>query len=989
MSTSPGFDHRALNGKTFRHELQIQTDDLQASFGDASLLHSPTTPDQCGGTEFGANISGLPEHAESVTDCYALLRAALSGLTDSFDFAAFQSARFGWNGATDGPENGSAPPVSLSGLAPDPAAADQSDSDATTANHLVLPSDDDIASGSSADRPATLVATSFHPGFIENPSSLIEIRWVDQAFQWANTPPLAPEVRWAEQPLQWAKAPVELDCAATAGAIMDSGARTGTTLWSGTPSDPTPAVADGGYPLMSAGISPGLPSGGTGDALPFPMSSVCYILDTTLNRQGTGVIIGPHTILTAAHVVWDADTNQAGTSFQINPGYFAIGGNVVAGGTGIFSPIADLHFFPVNDKGEMLNGDAVQQDFAVIDVSADLSQYGSFGHFADFAGGNVMMSGYPGLLGGILETTSGTVEADPNFSILDNVTLTPQPGQSGGPLWIDQGTAANPQPFVVGLVSTSASALQLTMADWQTIDNWIESDAYLWGGDDFSSGTTRTGEVWVNGGPSAAGNIETAGDSDMFAVQLTAGTSYRFDVLGSLSGDGTLAAPHLVLTDSWGNVLRGASPMQGHDAEVFFTPQKSGTFFVDVSSDSGTGTGTYKVEATTDDFASDARTLGTIGLGQPAHGTIELAGDTDWFAIQLKAGVGYQFNLDGVQRGGGTLNDPFLSILSVGNNNKAVTLAFDDNTLSGPDSEIYFKPTSSGIYFVQAGGMQNSNSTGIGTYTAHVYQDDYAGDGSTTGVVTFKSYAVGTANGTLENTGDSDWFAVSLTKGVSYRIDVSGSNSGGGTLQNPSVSLYDHSGAAIAGGTNTGPGGDPELYFTPQTSGTYFVAAESYSQDGKGLTGSYTVHVTQDDYAANTSTNGHFTFSAYDPYDGSASGTIEVAGDHDWFKIGMTAGQQYTFDLTGTLGGGGTLGDPVERIYDSSGKQVAQAGTSGADPELSFTPTTSGSYYVDVSSSAPVPAPNTPVSVYGPHDTGTYHLAVHETVVVHQHFDLI
>lgn len=100
---------------------------------------------------------------------------------------------------------------------------------------------------------------------------------------------------------------------------------------------------------------------------------------------------------------------------------------------------------------------------------------------------------------------------------------------------------------------------------------------------------------------------------------------------------------------------------------------------------------------------------------------------------------------------------------------------------------------------------------------------------------------------------------------------------------------------------------------------------------------------------------------------GFAISTIDRNGDLDWFQTSLTAGQRVTIDLLGAGSGIGTLGDGVVRVHDALGRLVATAdgGGTGADARLSFTPTTSGTYYLVV------------VGANG--TTGTYRLAVTPT----------
>jgi hypothetical protein len=84
---------------------------------------------------------------------------------------------------------------------------------------------------------------------------------------------------------------------------------------------------------------------------------------------------------------------------------------------------------------------------------------------------------------------------------------------------------------------------------------------------------------------------------------------------------------------------------------------------------------------------------------------------------------------------------------------------------------------------------------------------------------------------------------------------------------------------------------------------------------------------------------------------GVATGTLQQAGDRDLFKVQLFAGVTYTVSETGHVGGGGTLADPYLRLDDATGNAVAQNDdiVDGTNPDsrLTFTPTTSGTYYVE------------------------------------------
>ncbi|MEQ1890026.1 MAG: hypothetical protein ABL951_12745, partial [Alphaproteobacteria bacterium] len=59
-----------------------------------------------------------------------------------------------------------------------------------------------------------------------------------------------------------------------------------------------------------------------------------------------------------------------------------------------------------------------------------------------------------------------------------------------------------------------------------------------------------------------------------------------------------------------------------------------------------------------------------------------------------------------------------------------------------------------------------------------------------------------------------------------------------------------------------------------------------------------------DDFLNSTITTGSIAVG------GTANGNIEAAGDNDWFRVSLTAGHIYRFDLEGAPTARGTLADP-------------------------------------------------------------------------------
>ena len=97
-----------------------------------------------------------------------------------------------------------------------------------------------------------------------------------------------------------------------------------------------------------------------------------------------------------------------------------------------------------------------------------------------------------------------------------------------------------------------------------------------------------------------------------------------------------------------------------------------------------------------------------------------------------------------------------------------------------------------------------------------------------------------------------------------------------------------------------------------------------------------------DTVPGNTSTTATVTVGS------TITGTIETAGDHDWYKITLAAGQSISIALGGT---GATPGlDTFLRFRDASGNVIAFNDDSGGGVNslLNLTAPTAGTYYIDV-----------------------------------------
>jgi methionine-rich copper-binding protein CopC len=109
--------------------------------------------------------------------------------------------------------------------------------------------------------------------------------------------------------------------------------------------------------------------------------------------------------------------------------------------------------------------------------------------------------------------------------------------------------------------------------------------------DDYLGSTTTAGRLTPNGA-GASGQIDVPSDLDMFAVSLSEGTQYTFDLKSS-----GLEDPYLVLFDGAGKALAYDDDTGiGFDSQITFTPSSNGTYYL-AASDFNTGIGNYAVSA--------------------------------------------------------------------------------------------------------------------------------------------------------------------------------------------------------------------------------------------------------------------------------------------------------------------------------------------------------------------------------------------------------
>ncbi|MDC0400106.1 Ig-like domain-containing protein [Alphaproteobacteria bacterium] len=139
-------------------------------------------------------------------------------------------------------------------------------------------------------------------------------------------------------------------------------------------------------------------------------------------------------------------------------------------------------------------------------------------------------------------------------------------------------------------------------------------------------------------------------------------------------------------------------------------------------------------------------------------------------------------------------------------------------------------------FFDDTGVLELSPFYTIGVVTANT---DIAGDISTTASLRVNS-SVSSDHTNIDSSVDLfDFFSVSLVRNVPYTFDLEGSDTNAGTLILPFLELYDGSGNFITSDFAGGTGNNARITFTPQTTGTYFVASKG--GESPSFQGTYTL----------------------------------------------------------------------------------------------------------------------------------------------------
>jgi Ca2+-binding RTX toxin-like protein len=469
--------------------------------------------------------------------------------------------------------------------------------------------------------------------------------------------------------------------------------------------------------------------------------------------------------------------------------------------------------------------------------------------------------------------------------------------------------------------------------------------------DDKTNSPSTRGEIDAETGE-AFGYIGELGDKDWIATDLAAGSTYTIQVLGKSSGNGTLLDPDLKIfheDDLVNPVITStvAGAAGGDEQEQFVA--EGGQYYIEVSDASGLYKGSYKVIQTSKDLQSaDIQTTGrlefdNLGIAK-AIGEINEFADRDWHRIELKKGFSYKIEGLGSSTNEGTLQNPLIEVRSA--LGTLLTSASDGGT--GNNAQVFFQAPEDGYYFMAAAASGNA---GKGTYEIRVsgISDDFLGTAATQEVIAVDEVK----QGLIHVAQDTDWFKAGLSEGTTYEITAYGDKSPTAQLDplhDPYLTIRDSNGNPVISNDDWNGTFDAKLFFTPISTGHYFIETGSaFKYD----TGAYAVSITfakADDFG-NAIDDQNIAVGDL-VLDGVKQGEIQTPGDVDYFKIDLDSGANYQLQVSGLGGGGGILSDPALRIFSETGELIEYAddGGTGTDTLTYFSPSSTGTYYFEVSS---------------------------------------
>ncbi len=305
-----------------------------------------------------------------------------------------------------------------------------------------------------------------------------------------------------------------------------------------------------------------------------------------------------------------------------------------------------------------------------------------------------------------------------------------------------------------------------------------------------------------------------------------------------------------------------------------------------------------------DDYGDSAAEATALTLPANTTGSIEIAGDMDWYSFTATAGEKFEFQVavyDEV---------PTLTLYDT----DGVTQLEQENY----SSSILWNAPSNGVYYLSA---EHYFSLDPGTYEllAKVLVDD---DGDSATALALPA----AVSSSIAIPGDQDWFSFYALSGETYLFEAP--NEDPDTV----LTLYDTDGTTQL---EQDEFFNARIMWIAPSDGTYFLSIENFVYNGFG---DYVLMAEMiiDDYADTFATADSLIFPA------DLAGTIETQGDQDWFSFSAIAGRTYNFEVP-------NFENFVYRVlYDNDGTTELRRRRGSQD--LFWVAPNSGTYYLAIES---------------------------------------
>lgn len=323
-------------------------------------------------------------------------------------------------------------------------------------------------------------------------------------------------------------------------------------------------------------------------------------------------------------------------------------------------------------------------------------------------------------------------------------------------------------------------------------------------------------------------------------------------------------------------------------------------------------------------IAGNTLTTAVLTANEIETHTINAAGDFDWFKVTLIEGRNYSFTVSSSGGPGVGLVGPDLGLYD--GNGAQIDYS---STYTEAVRVINFRATVGGTYFV---GVGDSTYSATGQYAVTWNSaDTIRADVATTRDLVKNAEVTGN----LEVAGDSDWFGLTMTSGLSYGIELRGATTN--MLVGSDIQLRDNNGNIVDYKTSYS-GTNNAIIHNATSTGDYFFSVN----DGSNDTGGYGIKfIATDTIQNNISTTNTLARNSV------VTSAIDVAGDADWFRVTMKEGMTYGFQVLSRTTNPLQWGDL--ELRDAQGNIIDYFNSSsGVTNTLAFTAATAGTYYVTV-----------------------------------------